>query len=287
MQGHLSVLGELKPKTNLRIMDLVKAAGIDVSDWANFKGGKMRAASNPKYCYEWAFAHETCQTIALTLWHGSMREQDGNVSIDLNFRKSVRKYADAGKGTWKARAEKVDSAIQQASKKQLPIRVIVVDGIRRPADDFNASSRVKHRWLDPMPWVVASYDWKSGDCTLTRGIPPGRFVDQFLIENSNKPEVERREISGTAYVRNAALRAHALNRANGRCEYCAERGFARADGTVFLETHHIIPLEEDGPDTEENIAAVCPNHHREAHHGVLATQIRQTLLKKRRATGVK
>jgi hypothetical protein len=36
-------------------MDLVAAAGIDVSDWANFEGGQQKAASNPKYCYDWAF----------------------------------------------------------------------------------------------------------------------------------------------------------------------------------------------------------------------------------------
>ena len=34
-------------------MDLVKLAGVDVSDWANFKG--KHASTNPKYCYEWSF----------------------------------------------------------------------------------------------------------------------------------------------------------------------------------------------------------------------------------------
>jgi len=43
---------DLKPKERLRVMDLVSEAGIDVSDWANFKGGEGKAASNPKYCYE-------------------------------------------------------------------------------------------------------------------------------------------------------------------------------------------------------------------------------------------
>lgn len=45
----------LKPKERLRVMDLVESVGIDVTDWANFKGGIERAASNPKYCYEWSY----------------------------------------------------------------------------------------------------------------------------------------------------------------------------------------------------------------------------------------
>lgn len=51
-----------------------------------------------------------------------------------------------------------------------------------------------------------------------------------------------------------------------------------ADGKIYLETHHIVPLSEDGLDTEKNVAALCPNHHREAHHGVIKTEMRKKLL---------
>jgi predicted HNH restriction endonuclease len=90
----------------------------------------------------------------------------------------------------------------------------------------------------------------------------------------------RRVVSGMAYIRNPALRAQALERAKGVCEYCAAPGFRMSDGRVFLETHHIVPLREGGTDSEDNIAAICPNHHREAHHGTRALEIRQTLLRK-------
>ena len=49
----MSELSEIKPAKKPRIMDLVSAAGVDVSNLANGKGGKEKAASNPKYCYEW------------------------------------------------------------------------------------------------------------------------------------------------------------------------------------------------------------------------------------------
>jgi 5-methylcytosine-specific restriction protein A len=49
----MSELSEIAPTALQRIIDLVSAAGVDVSDWGNFKGGIAKAASNPKYCYEW------------------------------------------------------------------------------------------------------------------------------------------------------------------------------------------------------------------------------------------
>jgi 5-methylcytosine-specific restriction enzyme A len=51
----MSIASEIEPKQHQRVMDLVREAGIDVSDWKNFKGGKQKASVNPKYCYEWSF----------------------------------------------------------------------------------------------------------------------------------------------------------------------------------------------------------------------------------------
>lgn len=46
-----------------------------------------------------------------------------------------------------------------------------------------------------------------------------------------------------------------------------------ASGQRYLEAHHIVALACDGPDTVENVVALCPNHHREAHFGVDAEKI--------------
>ena len=59
------------------------------------------------------------------------------------------------------------------------------------------------------------------------------------------------------------------------------------DGGVYLETHHVIPLSEGGSDTQRNVAALCANHHREAHHGARAPEIRDFLLKKLAMIGSK
>ena len=166
----MSVLDELKPTKTQRVIDLVSAAGVDVSDWA---AGENRAASNPKYCYEWSFV-EPGRIVVLNLWHAPMREQNGIVSVNLNLRQNDET------GVRRTRAEKFDHALQEATNHLLPIRVVINDGEMRDADDPEAKpSRVKYRLLDHLPWAVTSYDWTTGACTLTRGVLPGRLVDQF------------------------------------------------------------------------------------------------------------
>jgi 5-methylcytosine-specific restriction protein A len=54
--------------------------------------------------------------------------------------------------------------------------------------------------------------------------------------------------------------------------------FKKADGTSYVEVHHIKMLAEGGPDDPENVACLCPNHHRELHYGANADQLRDALI---------
>lgn len=76
---------ELQPTEKRKVIDLVRAAGIDVSDWANFEGGKARAAANPKYCFEWSFV-EPKKVAVLNLWFEQMKQRGQDIVFDLNFR---------------------------------------------------------------------------------------------------------------------------------------------------------------------------------------------------------
>jgi 5-methylcytosine-specific restriction enzyme A len=69
--------------------------------------------------------------------------------------------------------------------------------------------------------------------------------------------------------RSQAIKQYALLRAMGKCENCLkEAPFITASGVPFLEVHHIFSLADDGPDTPENVAAICPNCHKESHFGI-------------------
>lgn len=93
----------------------------------------------------------------------------------------------------------------------------------------------------------------------------GSAIDDIGAADVGNDDPEyRRRMSGS-YVRNAEVRQHVLKRAKGKCEHCKSAGFTKDNGKPYLEAHHIISLAKQGPDTIENVIALCANHHREAH----------------------
>ncbi len=81
----------------------------------------------------------------------------------------------------------------------------------------------------------------------------------------------RIQIVSVGFRRNPDVIVAALRRAKGRCERCEASApfLRRSDGSPYLEVHHRRPLSQGGEDTIENAAALCPNCHRDVHHGVI------------------
>jgi 5-methylcytosine-specific restriction enzyme A len=77
------------------------------------------------------------------------------------------------------------------------------------------------------------------------------------------------------------IKKYARLRASGICEWCDQPApFFGTFGEPFLEVHYIFRLADDGPDSVVNVAAICPNCHREAHFGENLENLRQMLAKK-------
>ena len=165
----MSLLDTIVPTSTLRVMDLVREAGIDVSDWANYAKGPSAAAANPKYCYEWAYAGS--EVVVLNLWLGNMREEQGRIVHTANYRADAEEHQAAGaKSNWHQRGFALDRALQKALRDNLPIRVIVNVGERRPRNGAEeTASSVKKRRLDKEAWTIARYEWATGACDLVRG----------------------------------------------------------------------------------------------------------------------
>ena len=89
-------------------------------------------------------------------------------------------------------------------------------------------------------------------------------------------KVERREFIRDLYIVEAAKR-----RAGGSCEMpgCSYAPFFTPDGAPYFEVHHIQPLAEDGEDSLENVAVLCPKCHREQHYAIDKYEKRNNLLK--------
>jgi len=78
----------------------------------------------------------------------------------------------------------------------------------------------------------------------------------------------RGEASRSYYARSEAVRAYVLARARGICESCDRTApFTTRAGIPYLEPHHIRRLTDGGPDDPRYMGAICPNCHREIHHG--------------------
>ncbi|WBL64326.1 HNH endonuclease signature motif containing protein [Thauera sp. WB-2] len=190
------------------------------------------------------------------------------------------------------RARGFDSLLQRAFRSSEPLRIIILQGEQRAAVEVGwETARVRFRRLDDVEWYVHAYN-DDGSFRVVRGVPPADdaevteaddegtspavdendsapeqppapYLDQFAIPDAP----EWRETTGTSVSRSAEVRRAALARAAGVCEFCGCAGFKAASGGIYLETHHVVPLAEEGPDAEWNVVAICPNDHRRAHHG--------------------
>ncbi len=82
-------------------------------------------------------------------------------------------------------------------------------------------------------------------------------------EGTEKPK--RNTVTTTAYYRDPKVAGWVLQFANGICEVCGAQGYETDSGISFLETHHVIPLGNEGPDTIWNLIAVCETCHGKLH----------------------
>lgn len=305
--GYDALFEQLRPVADRKVMDLVAEAGVDVGPWAIKHDGQPVAnpRANPNYCYEWAFGEDR-EPIVLCVWHANLTPKVEGIAYQGNLRaraKSLedivqdRKEASDTRSRAKNQAKRCDGfdfRVQRAYRNGFPLRVILLEGERADRLGHDAS-KVSRRFLDDSTWHVHAYDDGNGAFTILRGAPitpvsvpksvgeeapapmvtvtevKGRYVDQFSV-------LERREQTTWVVRRSAMIRRNVLERAAGRCEHCGRAGFLMASGQVYLETHHVVPLSEDGPDLECNVVALCPEDHRRAHFGVDADEIRYALL---------
>ena len=100
------------------------------------------------------------------------------------------------------------------------------------------------------------------------GLPDDMLRERLARANKIPRKVQ---VLSVEYRRNPDVIVAVLQRASGICERCERVApFLRAsDGTPYLETHHRIPLSDGGEDSIENAIALCPNCHRELHHGCI------------------
>lgn len=102
-----------------------------------------------------------------------------------------------------------------------------------------------------------------------------------LIKLNNKANKQKKETPSEYYSRSSKIKEYALLRGEGKCENCNENApFLNSQEIPFLEVHHIFSLSDGGPDHPLNVAAICPNCHREAHYGINKEILKKKLAEK-------
>jgi 5-methylcytosine-specific restriction protein A len=106
------------------------------------------------------------------------------------------------------------------------------------------------------------------------GEASGEVVLVGLRERAFQAALSTPQAAGTAarrrlYRRSAAVRRYVLARAARICESCEEPApFVIPQGEPYLEPYHTRRLSDGGPDDPRFVGAVCPDCHREIHHGM-------------------
>ncbi|MBN3562942.1 HNH endonuclease [Amphritea spongicola] len=101
----------------------------------------------------------------------------------------------------------------------------------------------------------------------------------FCLLNPPKQSNREKKLQFT-YVRSEAIKLYVNARSRGICEGCEEPAPFKTNKGPFLECHHIHRLSDGGPDHPLNVAALCPNCHRRAHHSIDAVEFNKLLINK-------
>ena len=92
---------------------------------------------------------------------------------------------------------------------------------------------------------------------------------QLANQLVNMPnEVRTTKVLSEQYNRDLKVKQYTLRRANGKCDLCDEEAPFKTDkDEPYLESHHVIPLSQNGKDSIVNTVALCPNCHKKMHYG--------------------
>ncbi len=222
--------------------------------------------SNPRW--SWCAIAENKERSVFTLWEDLIKNNEYQILGPLIDKRNIRGYNDLKKILNVVIAEGVPS---------YGIECIAEDPKANPRKIKSAINEylIPLRFYKKKEFVYAKLGEKIPFANVTRGA--FKKQDNALLDIAEPPSgsdsPDRALRSGFVVKRDPKVRKYVMDLAKGKCEYCRELGFAKTNGGFYLEAHHIIALGNIGKDTVENVIALCPNHHRQAHFGADAEKL--------------
>lgn len=146
--------------------------------------------------------------------------------------------------------------------------------------------------------LLDEHKWKQIAFGEMSGVKPFKNEDIFSFQEFEKevaellklpiesppmgnPSPKKKQNSSTeVFERDPKVKAWVLKNASGKCECCKQDSpFISTNGIPYLEVHHLKLLTNGGSDTIENTVALCPNCHREFHHGINREKIKDRIFR--------
>ena len=92
------------------------------------------------------------------------------------------------------------------------------------------------------------------------------LIEELDEKYSHKPEFEEKVVK--QIQRPSDLRTAILDARGTECQLCKYPGFAKKDGSIYAETHHMIELNKQATKTLQswNILVLCPICHMKVHY---------------------
>jgi hypothetical protein len=247
----------LLPRKRAFVMDLLVAAGIDVSAWAYTSEdvAVKKPKANPSYCYDWSFGSEL-EGFVLCIWHGTLERRNDQIIFEGNLKKHAEllqslMYAPGTDGAKRSRlnqqvrrAKEFEKALEFSYRKGRHLKVILNVGDQRSQDELaEKASKVWHRALDGELWYVHRHDPLTGQTLMVRDVPP-EGVDNSDARppegSDNSPTADdQRRLSSILTRRGQGKFRESLFAAYNR--QCAVTGTRVVE---LLEAAHIIPHAE-------------------------------------------
>lgn len=112
------------------------------------------------------------------------------------------------------------------------------------------------------------------------GLTLAQLLAKYAAQASHRTaRPATRLLSARTYERDPLVIAIAQARASHKCEIrdCPHPAFVTPRGHYYSEVHHIVPLAKGGEDTIQNVACLCPAHHKEIHLGTRAAELTEQL----------
>ncbi|NOH53257.1 HNH endonuclease [Vibrio coralliilyticus] len=128
--------------------------------------------------------------------------------------------------------------------------------VRNTVESYSSDS---DNWSDSRDDLFYSVNGKGSGRWALRNFETTDSVEARAIDY-NTPD--KQEYTVSRFIRDSKLSKLVKEKNNFRCQVC-DFTFLLPNGKPYAEAHHLKPLgkEHSGPDIENNMICVCPNHH--------------------------